>query len=448
MLINEFLSIKDSSVHSSIELTEILNRIKSDELNHKKINYIRSLKECDTTEYKFMKSRLPIVCFNFTFNNFKRNENIIKSTGLIYLDIDKEYNIEKLDKTKVYSYWKSVGGKGWGILVKCNNVTLENFKETYLNVVKELNIEDVYDIGARKATQPCFISSDENIYINDDSYTFDANALVIKTINNKHIKTESSYIIEHSNHISKIGINSNRPTDEELMKMPEWSDKLGGCYFKDNKFPLIQLNFPRTKIIESKRNYTLSAMMHTYIWLNEIYTKHNFSKEHYYTELSKWNQLICQNPLQYDEIIKIVNNCLYYLKKGTLQQPKPYKLRTFIFHSTTLQLKSIKSKNFNRTVNNSRQQINQFTKENNDTLIIQCIENWNFIEKGLISQSKISKEINLSIKSLSKKWLYYKDTIEMLNKENEESINNYKINKKKQNKNYGTLDINNKTTSI
>src|SRR5690242_12339219 len=59
--------------------------------------------------YDTIKESLPVVTYNFLFNKYKKDDNIISSTGLLFIEIDeKGFDISSLDSSKLFAYYKSL----------------------------------------------------------------------------------------------------------------------------------------------------------------------------------------------------------------------------------------------------------------------------------------------------------------------------------------------------
>ncbi len=167
-MINYYKCVKgQSTVLGSIEINEFLSIVKNGNEYLETIKEARSKHLKDRTTYDKIKvSELPCYTLNFTFDKKKSNETILASTGFIYLDYD---NSTKIDTSNplIFATWLSLSGTGRGILVKTSDLTLNNFKDTYHYIAKELNIEP--DSQACKATQFNVLSYDPNLYVNYES---------------------------------------------------------------------------------------------------------------------------------------------------------------------------------------------------------------------------------------------------------------------------------------
>ena len=148
---------------------------------------------------------IPTCTWNFGFDKYKNNDNITNPTGLLFFDIDDtSFNVDGLDKNKIFSYYKSLGGVGYGILVKVVGLSLDNFISTYDTIVSDLGI--TCDTGARKATQYNVLSSDSSLFFNGNSYTYTASTYTSSTSN---IKINKKRDLTHINlEEERIGVKS------------------------------------------------------------------------------------------------------------------------------------------------------------------------------------------------------------------------------------------------
>lgn len=138
-------------------------------------------KNNDYDSYKALKIKLPIVTFCGTFENGRKLENLSNYNSIMILDIDHIdlsmlNNVkEKLAKDKyVYSVWLSPSNEGLKALVKIKS-SPEDHKSSF-NSLKEYfkikyNIE--LDNSGSDITRLCFVSWDENLYINKDSKIYE-----------------------------------------------------------------------------------------------------------------------------------------------------------------------------------------------------------------------------------------------------------------------------------
>src|ERR1700739_3486918 len=156
--INTYECWQKPTVKATVSINDWLNQIKQS-------NYSDTIQKARNglVDYDLTKATIPCVTYNFLFKDYKTNKNIATSSGLMYIDIDNPlFNIKELDLSKVYAYYKSFGGNGYGILVKVTGLTINNFKSTYTSITDNLGITRFADKGARKATQFNVLSYDKD----------------------------------------------------------------------------------------------------------------------------------------------------------------------------------------------------------------------------------------------------------------------------------------------
>ena len=182
-------------------LEEILNDIKIGKYKAE-ISDIRHLINNDRKEESDeLKKQLTAFTVSGTFNNGRSIDKIENYSQYVILDIDKLSNVqlkEIINFTRLAPYtfasFISPSGKGLKIIVKINT-TKEHHKEAYKQVVdyyeQALNID--IDISGSDICRLCFVSFDEEIYINNDTAIFQVD--IINEIESNKINNR----IEHNN---------------------------------------------------------------------------------------------------------------------------------------------------------------------------------------------------------------------------------------------------------
>ena len=166
--------IKDTDV------TEILKGIKLEGLKEL-IDEMRAyLGKGNTEMYDRLKNKLPAFTTSGTFKNRRVKKDINQYSKMLILDIDKVTK-EQLEiliyKTRLASYtyasFISPSGLGLKIIVKVSS-ELESHSIAYQQVVDyyEKALEVQLDLKNKDYTRLCFISSDPDIYINENSEIF------------------------------------------------------------------------------------------------------------------------------------------------------------------------------------------------------------------------------------------------------------------------------------
>ena len=166
--VTKYKNSRSPDVSETLTIEEVFKIIKIGDSVLTHIKYARSFDK-NSEDYDAIKTGIiPTFRFNFIFDKRASNNNITEPTGLIYLDID---NTEDLPSSEfIFAKWKSLSLTGYCILVKVNNLSIDNFNDCYDKLSSLLNINS--DIGARKPTQQTIQSYDPNIYVNHNSRVF------------------------------------------------------------------------------------------------------------------------------------------------------------------------------------------------------------------------------------------------------------------------------------
>ena len=125
-------------------------------------------------DYNKNKSKLPVVCFNGKFRT-RSIAGLIEHSGLIVLDFDKfdtqkdaeDFKESVRDNEFVFSAWISPSGKGIKVLVKIPP-DAKNHKNYFLSLEKYFNSSN-WDESGKDVSRACFESYDPDIYINEES---------------------------------------------------------------------------------------------------------------------------------------------------------------------------------------------------------------------------------------------------------------------------------------
>lgn len=225
MKINLFENTFKPTVINTITIEDYITYIK-DGYNVDEVLQARNHPK-GSNEYKKVKTNRHAVTFNFLFNKYKKNVNIISSTGLLFFDIDEvDFDINKLDMDNIFLLHKSFGGNGYSIIVKVDGVSHRShneFKDCYNSIAEQLGILNIYDKGALKMTQYTLFSYDPNIIVNN-------NAITLVPIINKRDTTT----IKCKDKISNIKRDTTT-IKEELTKRTKTNELVGMSLFYSNE---------------------------------------------------------------------------------------------------------------------------------------------------------------------------------------------------------------------
>ncbi len=149
MKINVYEKLSKPSVQNTITLKEWFDLIRKSDYSSK-ICSARNRPE----EIKALKQILPCVTYNFLYNGYKKDSNILAPTGILFIDVDNPaFDITSLDKRQLLGYYKSVSGLGYHILIRVEGLKKNNFKASYIQLCQELGLMKYVDTKAIKHSQ-------------------------------------------------------------------------------------------------------------------------------------------------------------------------------------------------------------------------------------------------------------------------------------------------------
>lgn len=219
----EKVSIFKNFVHKTEDkpLLDVLEDIKSG-IYKNEINAIRELMdEGKEKEADDLKKQLLGFTTSGTFDNYRNSDNIIKYSQYIILDLDK-LSEEELNRVipiirlapYTYASFISCRGRGVKFIVKVNS-KIEQHKEVYKQVVEyyeqALNVE--LDTSGSDYARLCFVSYDEDCYINENAEIFE--------IETEPFEAEENSLVELQNDI--------QATNNHKAQNLSTSDKLDKC---------------------------------------------------------------------------------------------------------------------------------------------------------------------------------------------------------------------------
>ena len=402
--LNFYLNVRSPKVIKGVSVEDWFEMIRGSEYSSL-IEDARS----GNVEYNQVKtSELPCVTYNFLYDSYKKDSNIISSTGLMYIDIDDpSFSAESLEKSLIYAMYRSFGGYGWGIVVKVDGLTKDNFKSSYLKIVRELGISDYVDHGAVKASQYNVLSLDKNIYINPEPHIFK-----VEDCNNENSpQTCEINAIIHSR-------------EESVAYAPDRGEKLKGAYL-DGRIPLrfdnlCDIDFEGDYVVnwegydwircwipinkQSKgRNSMLLSYCNNLVWLNP-----HITKSRAVSILSNVNRVAFLNPVSSKQLRSVVDSVFGYLEDGTLKPILDKKKRKIVFKKgSDLSAEDKRDIVLSLCCDKKREVSRQ--------KIYDIIEDWDFCKYGKISSVKIYKNFPVSKKTVEKYWREFKDYVKRLN---------------------------------
>ena len=387
-MISCYRGLTRSEIVGEIDVYHALDLIKNpkDEIIHL-INKARSLYGSGRIEeYQEMKRHLPCVTFNFRFDERRKNKNIIEPTGFIYLDVDYCTDIN-FNHSLIFASWISLSGYGRGILVKVENLSKENFIDTYIAISEALNIKT--DERARKASQATVLSFDKNVYINNDSIIWK-----VKKSKRKNPNTVTSNI-KRKKDATEIGVNDKINYDNIQDLDFEGKEYL---FFPDEKELIARAWIPQNIPVGS-RNELLSSIAYQFRALNPKLPLDSFKAFVHRINLSR-----CEIPLEQSEVNSILRN-IADKKNLTPLLTTP---RRIVFNKES-GLSAKEKRALSNKLNGARR------RRKTLKLLTEYVRNWDYEKSGKITQKKLASISGMSVKTIENYYSSLKPEIKHLN---------------------------------
>lgn len=172
-LFNNIKTIESSSELNSID--DLYQMIRTESDYSKDVELLRKLKY-SSDEYKGFKSKIGKVLTPHGLFSKRNVQSLSSLSGYLYFDIDNT-SLSKDFIIKNYSQYislltRSIGGKGFSIFVKVNNLTIDNFNDCW-SYLRQIFIDLNIDNNAKGIARPFFIPFDNQVYLNKDvNFTF------------------------------------------------------------------------------------------------------------------------------------------------------------------------------------------------------------------------------------------------------------------------------------
>lgn len=385
--ISYFDNLKDCRVKGAIGLVDWIELIEASEYSDL-ITYARGLDETAKDEIKV--NQIPCVTINFKYKKYKKKENCIGATGLMYIDIDApDFDISILNKEYVRCYYKSFSGKGYGIIVKVDGLTEQNFDATYFSVCTKLGIAQYVDLGAKKSSQFNVLSFDKELFDNPFSKIFNS-------INTPLIENNRR---ERRAYSTEWGVNNVRFSNrQDYIKNDE-------DYFVDfGNIEIIECKLLFKKVSRRRNDILLSYCT------NLLYLNPNIYYERLYKIMGAVNFHNFYNPVDEEQLNRIVNSVISYHEQGSLK-PHPQKKKGSIVFNDKVKNKYSKEEKFAivRDIN-CKNRI-----EKSKEKIKNIISKWDFEKFGKITQISIVKNHSISKKTVEKYYSIFKEEIKIIN---------------------------------
>lgn len=177
MIVSTFKNLKSTNVEAQSDIQSIMDMIKNGRFK-KQIGLIRSIGK-KHPNYAKLKASIATITPAACFGLKRKLENMEGLSGMIYFDVDDNINPELLNQYPfIYSYWKSVSGVGFGVLVKVDHLTVNNFGNTWDYIAECFAANGIMvDPSTRNIAVQNVISYDPNLHVNSNCIPLDADLI-------------------------------------------------------------------------------------------------------------------------------------------------------------------------------------------------------------------------------------------------------------------------------
>ena len=322
-LVDVFANCLSPDVIRSVSLSSWLKDIQQG----KQQDIIRQIRVRGDAGYEMKVTQLETACFQFRFRSTKTNDDIVESTGLVYVDLDDQDHYNPED---VYAAWRSVGGKGWGILYRVEGVTKKNISSIVKALVARYGLHNCKN--AVKATQQTVLSYDNNLYINDNCKVFHTEDLLQKEVTKKcHLALYKRE--EKKEQSRKLNDTFSETLHFNNLHEMEFDTQYA---FSTEGYEWVNCKWPKRGTPRGKRARTIMAYFGNWIMLN-----HGHDPSHLANRMNDE----FQEPLKQDEVQRILSYLFKKKEEGTLFTIQWNKKRKILFNQheeiTTKQKRSI-----------------------------------------------------------------------------------------------------------
>jgi len=391
--LNYYQNTKTPTVMSATTSQQWFSFIKSSEFS----SLIERARSGEEDYNKVKLTKLPCVTYNFLYDSYKKDENIISSTGLLYLDIDNpSFDIRSIDRSKVYAFYHSFGGYGWSLIIRVDGLNKKNFKYNYKLIVKELGLEEFIDINAIKASQYNVLSYDPNIQINNSSKVFIAEDIIEEekctpTVSNKE-REKKAYTHGGGTVFKPLRFDNLNDIEFEGDFTVNWEG-----------YDWVRCWIPIKKV-NAGRNNMLLSYCNNLVWLNPHITIERALKV-----IKSVNEIAFVTPIIEEHLIKIVLSVFKYKEDGSLR-PKLFERKRKIVFKKNSGLNAEEKREIVLDICNKKK------ADDSKQKLYDIIESWDFEKYGKISIRKISVNFPISKKTVAKYWNEFKEYVNELNK--------------------------------
>lgn len=430
-MFNKLITLKKFN-NEIISIEELVDIVK----NNPQINLINEIRntEYKSDKYKNLKLKVSAITPHGTFKSI-RNDGLISFSSYLYYDIDGcDTEMELIDtKNRLIELFpisfvcKSVGGRGLSFLIKIND-TFSILNDTFdfdniYSYVRQQLINEGFNIdkGASGIVRKMFISSDKDVYFNNE-VSLSINKVSFQTFKqnlNKSKNINLKETVDTRLNDTQLVLNINKlyfdviPFDKLISEI-----KIETLYTKeiDGKYVIEDMEYYKIilpKIIKDGNKHKLYIRI-----INALYYLNNkINRQQVYSYLHHYNNM-ASPKMNEIELKRLVNNMCNNIEKTKEIKIKP----------------RIKKIHFNKNSNLTKKQKQSMGAQlgakirNNKTLELINEARLKCSEMNIEpTQKRISQLTGLSIATIKRNW---KKEYNNLNELNIIDDNNDKINER------------------
>lgn len=383
--------IKNRRVSGEISVENLVDALKNPSFTQKAlVDKARTLPK-DSVDYHDLKASLPCIVPNYRHNGYIKAATIKKPTGYLYIDIDNDISFDPTPFDYVVACWKSLSGKGKGVLVSVDNLPTDNIEKGSLDYAVQqiatlLGIEP--DKAAISRDRLNVIGYDKDVYYNPSHTTYSVEwGTINNSTNNSTNKGNSKKVSKGYNKSNNIRLQPNDTFYSKDIRLTDIDEKLKKYHFgedevyldlEEDKIKYSSVFIP-PKIEKGGRNSKLFYLSSAVFGLNP-----NIEENRLTGYMRKVNSSVCDEPLREEEINNI---CRKVYKQGpTLYQNKT---KRFIFN-TMFELSGSERKSIAARETGLKR--GKATTEK----IINTILRWDVAEEGKITYKKVAEATGVS----------------------------------------------------
>jgi len=265
--------------------------------------------------YEENKCSIPSFSPNACFYHKRSLDTVKDLTGYIYLDFDGILSSAIFTQLPfVYACWLSFGGRGYGVLIKVEGLTLENFTEVWLYLedyfLKNFSLK--IDPQTKDYSRQTVLSSDPNIHVNPSVVPLNVNAIDLSPF-----KTFTYEDFSLSPDLFNLSDNYSSTTEKFYQKIiykTTLDDYEGKPYIIIPEGKLYKNAYIPRIVKDGKRHTWLSGYAYSLLFNNDKISYSSLTNI-----LMKVNTQHCQPPLEYKDIKQMVNSFMKRRSNKTLK---------------------------------------------------------------------------------------------------------------------------------